>query len=187
MKDNGTTPKELIVALRAKLIADIEREIPGIEIHDQIGELLKEKWNGKILNKRFETQLKAKLSSYYGKEVIVYYSNSYSTVDVKVWGTPALPTTNEAIQFYVSRVGQEADADKFHTDTDCCHGTAAQERNAKRKTLLEDEKTLAKIANAVQTVKDGWETLKDTFEFDAPASQVEYYAFELTGLKGSRY
>src|SRR6187549_3723369 len=114
-----------VADLKKIIQSHIDRELPAIEVHDIIAGIIKEKWEGKPINKRLANQLKEKLTALYGKEPVVFYEPGYLYY-VKVWGTPAWPTYNEQHQFFLGHANSQNTAalssEEFHNRTDACHG-----------------------------------------------------------------
>lgn len=189
---------QIMQTLIESIESDIERESQWIVVHDIIASLLKEKWEGKRLNRRIADQVKEKLTALYGKEPIVSYevdgTSGFGSARLNIWNTPhwEYGSRNSFYLAHNSRPSEpkykghwfgEVHAEGFEY-MDICHGSAAKERNVERAKLLKNTKTLDELSIAILAVKEGWGKIQLlTDKLDSPAHQVEYTAERLTGLK----
>ena len=127
--------------------------------HRLLAEILAE-WEGKKLNKRIAEQFRLKLlacaSAVKPADLRVVYLSEFGLIQLGVWGTPHHEHVSKRLVMFIA-----------HTDTaqcftiatfehnDCCHGSAALERNAEREKAI----SAPELAEAVQLI-DAIETAK---------------------------
>jgi len=123
-----------------------DREQAAIYLFDTIYAILKEKWEGKALNKRIVKQIQEKI----GEEAAVYYEKSY----IKIWGGK-FGNYDKHISFYIPSTPPiepkyrgcwsgciNADGWAY---ANMCHGEAAKERQQKREKILQNPAPLDRI------------------------------------------
>jgi hypothetical protein len=187
------TPKTIRDIVQARH----DSELAHIAVHDCLAQLIREKWEGKKLNKRLATQLKEKL--YPGDDTpVVYYSAEYGMHQIYIWGksTP-WPTHSDRLVIYLAHDSIPSEP-KYNGSWsgainaagfehgDCCHGSAAKERNVRRQNLLKDSKTLAAIAIQINQCRAAWKAINDLTEWETDAQPDRYPIIELTGLQEER-
>lgn len=160
--------------LRDRVQRDFTREQLLIDIHDVILGVLKEKWVGKKINKRLETQVKDRLVAQYGDGVIVYYTGR----SLKVWGIPNLDVKHGYPEFYFGHK-ETIDPEYFENDADGCHGVHARKRNVNRKWLLDNTLTLWTLANKIDARTRLEEEIADLTAYETPGYEVQWIAKEL--------
>jgi hypothetical protein len=177
--------------LKKLIQGHIDQETQRIEVHDLIRATIKEKWEGKSINKRLANQVKDKLTELYGKEPVVYYGTDYGLYYITVWGTKHWPNYDNRVQFFMGHANAtnstSLSSEVFHSETDGCHGDAATKRNERKQALLNDNPTLHRIARAINKCRSAWDDLEAlTSEFETPAWEIRYDVQKLTGLDEAR-
>lgn len=160
-------------ALKERVMMDRDREAVLIAIHDVIAEVITDKWVGKKVNKRLETQVKERLETLYGDTVVVYYTGRA----LKIWGIPGLDVTGGYPTFYLGKL-DALDLEHFEKD-DGCHGHWARERNKNRTFLLEEGTTLKIVADKIDAKKRLEEEIEALTAYDTPGHEVHWMAKDL--------
>lgn len=161
-------------ALKERVTMDLNREAVLIAIHDVIAEVIKEKWVGKKVNKRLETQVKERLETLYGDTVVVYYTGRA----LKIWGIPGLDVKGGYPEFYLGNL-DALDLEKFEKDADGCHGYWARERNKNRTFLLEEGTTLKILADKIDAKKRLEEEIEALTAYETPGHDVHWIVKDL--------
>jgi len=104
---------------------------------------------------------------------------------IKVWGIPGHEDHSKLIDMDIVHEdnGYVVDLNKFDSNLDARHGSAARERIVEYQDMIKDRLTLSKIASAVDVIKEAKATLEKLTDYGEKGNRVKYYAEELAGLK----
>jgi hypothetical protein len=162
------TKDKIVAALKA----EIEQDKKYYDLHQKCADVFKA-FEGKQITKRMESALKKAYP-----EWTIYYSAEYGMYHIKVWGLACGRPSYDNAQHML--LGYESDpvytAENFEK-FDCCHGSAAIERNQKRDKFLASPE-LEGVAQAIMDFKRAEEALKNTMEAVNEYTTASAYAIE---------
>lgn len=155
-----------------------EVEQAGICAHKALAAVLHEKFNGKKLTKRIEGYFREKFfvnAPELNEKAIVRYMEDFGLCQLQVWGISPWSAFDKRLSMFICHKGEKSNAfnpDSFESE-DCCHGGAAEKRNAKRTELGQGEqiRRMAEIAAQMDGLREELESLT---AFDTPGETVQY-------------
>lgn len=195
MKECNMMSVELIEkALRDKLGRDMEREKWDVAAHECLAAILTEKWQGKKLNARIAEQFKERFIPAEGRDkAVVYYSREHGQTHLLLWGIGPYPDHSRKLWMFLAH-DTEPTEPKYQGHYmgrvnvagfeygDCCHGSAAKERNKARFELCQNG-GLRPIAEAIAAEISARELREKLTEHGTPGAQITYAARDLAAGK----
>lgn len=123
----------------------------AIEIYKIVEGVIAAKWEGKKLNARIEKQVKEALGV---PSAWVHYIREYGSSKLVISGIEPFKEYNDRLTFYLAH---DSDMDGYSVakfaQSNARHGSAAQERNAKRDAVLMLAGAVNNVAEAINQIQ----------------------------------
>ena len=170
---------ELIVA---GILADRDREAVAIRIHNAISAVLRNRFQGKKVNKRVEGYVVDELMA---RGVTVETEYIAGMTYLRVWGIGPFTGYSDCSRHFLGYAQDIAcyDSARF-AELDACNGEAAIRRNADRNSLLESG-TVISLAKMIDKHNECYKAIKSLTENGSFGYQAHYIALRL--LEGTEY
>lgn len=145
--------------IRKAVQAGMETESHSVKVHDTIAEMLRTKYAGKKITKRFADELRARMG--WPETAICHYKTDYGLHQIEVWRVAPWYEFNDRTGFYLrSEIGNVEEFER----ADTAHGSGAKERQAKRAALLANPKAIAALAKAIAAYQRALKEINTAFE-----------------------
>lgn len=176
MKILSSEQVEIQAALLNQLRDDSAVESFNNYCHERLAQVLA-LWEGKKLNKRIETQFRDALlarTDLTADSLRVVYLSDFGLIQLKVWGVPHHETHQKALVLFIA-----------HTDTaqcftlstyehnDCCHGSAALERNVAREKAVSAPE-LAEAVQLIDAIEKAKSRLNELLKYEGVLNRLSY-------------
>jgi hypothetical protein len=147
---------------------DIEGELKNLAYFNQLVKVFKP-FEGKKITKRMETAVKIVLP-----DRVVHLSKAHGMFNMEIWGADI--ARDDRLSFFMGYdsdpIYREGDAEKRLSGFryfSCCYGSAAIERNEKRRDFLEDSAKLKELARLFDNYKEAVSGLDNYSEYETPS------------------
>jgi hypothetical protein len=154
--------------IREYLQSQIDQENKGLYLHNEIVKALKP-FEGKPISKRIATALQ-KLHP----DWTVFYDTNYGMFHLVIWGGDTGLICGNSFRALIGyerecivSVDKSKDSRGFE-EFDCCHGSAAIERNALRQSTLDSPDKIADITQAINDYSDALANLEKMIDYPMP-------------------
>lgn len=148
------------------LKAEIVREQEGIDLFERFKKAT-EKFEGKKITKAIATAFEKEL----GPEYVVYYSSEYGMYQISFWKGSSQNKKQFLIGYDSTPIFRRGHSTESHSGIEyfCnCYGQAAKERNDRRRETLRNQKTLDKMASAIDKLLEAREELEQFSDYSHP-------------------
>jgi hypothetical protein len=158
------TPEQIIDFIKSQITAEQQ----GIFLHNEIAKALKP-FEGKQVSKRIATALQKMHPGW-----TVFYDTDYGMFHLCIWGGDTDIKYDQRFRALIGyesepivSIGKTSDSRGFEY-FDCCHGSAAIERNSLRHAIIDNPAKVQSIVDAINNYGDALATLENTITYPNP-------------------